>query len=555
MAFIIKSINMPGGESMLNNIESKTKVAGYIRVSTLEQARGGESLNVQEVSIRRYAAAHNYELVDIYRDEGFSGANLKRPGINSLREDARSRKFEKVIFNNLSRFGRNARDLMDLYEEFENDYKISLISINEGINTETPAGRLMKTVLSAIAEFERDSINTRMQECKFSLLKDFKIYVGMTPYGYKFDKNRRTMTVVPAEKKLILKIVDLYIEKDMSCQKIALHFNRNKIKTRRGALWSASTVSIILKNSAYAGYKYINTHEYLRRGNKSVKKRISSRGKYSCVYKPKSLWIKYPFPKIIDEKKYRQIRRKAWHGRLRKKSFVLDDNFLAQGLMRCDLCGAKVKSVNGSVGGKYPHMKYYKCFWACGSKAQRKDLKKDQCLLPTVRMGYVDDFLWSIVTSIILYPEKIFSEFLDSELAQGRLVERKKSLESRIDDIENEITNIIELSCKLPDNSIKIKVMKKIDGLVLEDERQKNELESTQRKLDTISYGRTAISNLKFVKYRGAIRKCLTSLPGNEKKKVVKMLLGFEEQGRLPITVRVQKSDGIFEMIKKTKRN
>lgn len=539
---------------MLDNLGSKTEVAGYIRVSTLEQARGGESLHVQQESIQRYASAHGYVLVNIYRDEGFSGASLTRPGLNSLREDAKNRKFKKVIFNNLSRFGRNTRDLMNLYEEFENDYKVSLISINEGINTDTPAGRLLKTVLSAIAEFERDTISIRTQECKFSRLKKFETFVGMTPYGYKFDKNKRTMMVVPKEKKVVLKIVDLYINKDMPLRPIALHLNRYKYRTRRGAKWCASTIGLMLKNSAYAGYKYVNTHEYFMRGKKSVIKRINVRGRYSRVYKPKSLWVKYPFPKIIDQETYRQIRRKAWHGRFRRKSFVVDDNFLAQGLMKCSLCGGKVNCVNCSLRGKYPRRTYYKCYWAGGSKALRKDHGKEHCLLPTVRMRYVDDFVWSMVSSAILNPEKIFLKFLDSELVQGKLVENKTELELNIDHIENEITGIIELTSKVPDGLIKIKAMKKIDHLLLEEVVLKNELDPIQRKLDTISSGRAAISKLKCVEQRSVISKCLASLPGKEKKKIVKMLLGFEDQGRFPVTVRVEEIDGIVDKIKKTKR-
>ncbi len=121
----------------MSNSKRKIKVAGYIRVSTLDQVREGASLKVQENSIRSYASAHRFDLVKVCRDEGVSGANVDRPGLDKLREDARAGKFEIVIFKSLSRFGRNAMDLLSLYKEFEDDYSIELISIDEGIKTTT----------------------------------------------------------------------------------------------------------------------------------------------------------------------------------------------------------------------------------------------------------------------------------------------------------------------------------------------------------------------------------------------------------------------------------
>lgn len=138
-------------------MSEKIKVAGYIRVSTHEQAKEGESLELQEKAIGQYAAYRKYELVKIYRDEGVSGAKVERPGLTAMRKDAENKKFQKVIFKKLSRFGRSARNLLELYEEFGR-YEVDLISIEEGISTDTPSGKLQRNVLSSIAEFERDTI-------------------------------------------------------------------------------------------------------------------------------------------------------------------------------------------------------------------------------------------------------------------------------------------------------------------------------------------------------------------------------------------------------------
>lgn len=215
-------------------MEDDIKVAGYIRVSSPDQAREGVSLKVQEDAIRRYASIYNYTVIKIYRDEGISGSKISRPGLESLRMDARDGNFEKVIFKRLSRFGRNAMDLLSLYKEFEDSYQIELVSVDEGIKTTTSIGRLFRSVLAAIAEFERDTINIRMIEAKCKKLRNFEIYNGKIPYGYKFDKNKRKIIVNRKEKAVYVKVVDLYLNHDMSLMQISRHLNKLRIKTKEG---------------------------------------------------------------------------------------------------------------------------------------------------------------------------------------------------------------------------------------------------------------------------------------------------------------------------------
>ena len=93
------------------------RAVGYVRVSTLRQAKEGESLSTQRKALQEYARRNDYELVEIYSDEGISGGTVeKRPGLQLLLEDSQNLGFHYVLVHRLSRLGRNARELLNNVE-------------------------------------------------------------------------------------------------------------------------------------------------------------------------------------------------------------------------------------------------------------------------------------------------------------------------------------------------------------------------------------------------------------------------------------------------------
>jgi DNA invertase Pin-like site-specific DNA recombinase len=122
--------------------------AVYARVSTFDQ----EPEN-QLAELRRYASARGWTLQE-YVDRGVSGAKDRRPALDTLLTDARRRRFDVVVVWRLDRLGRNLRHLITLLEELQ-ALGIAFVSLNEGIDATTPAGKLQMHILGAIAEFER----------------------------------------------------------------------------------------------------------------------------------------------------------------------------------------------------------------------------------------------------------------------------------------------------------------------------------------------------------------------------------------------------------------
>jgi DNA invertase Pin-like site-specific DNA recombinase len=132
------------------------RAAIYARVSTLDQ-----TCQNQVAELRKYVDARGWKGVE-FVDEGVSGAKEQRPALDSLLRAARRRQFDVVVCWRLDRLGRNLKHLITLLEDLQ-ALGIAFVSLNEGIDATTPAGRLQMHILGAIAEFERARIAERVR--------------------------------------------------------------------------------------------------------------------------------------------------------------------------------------------------------------------------------------------------------------------------------------------------------------------------------------------------------------------------------------------------------
>ena len=131
------------------------RAAIYARVSTLDQ----EPEN-QLQDLRRYAEARGWSVIE-YVDRGVSGAKDRRPALDRLLTDARRRRLDVLVCWRLDRLGRNLRHLITLLDELQ-ALGVAFVSLAEGIDATTPAGKLQMHILGAIAEFERERIRERV---------------------------------------------------------------------------------------------------------------------------------------------------------------------------------------------------------------------------------------------------------------------------------------------------------------------------------------------------------------------------------------------------------
>src|ERR1700688_1300889 len=132
------------------------RAALYARVSTLDQEPENQ---LQE--LRRYVEARGWTGVE-YVDKGVSGAKDRRPALDQLLTDAKRRRFDVLVCWRLDRLGRNLKHLITLLEDLQ-ALGVSFVSLAEGIDATTPAGKLQMHILGAIAEFERARIQERVR--------------------------------------------------------------------------------------------------------------------------------------------------------------------------------------------------------------------------------------------------------------------------------------------------------------------------------------------------------------------------------------------------------
>src|ERR1700732_3477397 len=132
------------------------RIGIYARVSTKDQ-----SCELQVRDLRAYCGARGFDLVREYVDVGQSGAKDSRPALNKLMDDARKRQFDVIVVWRLDRVAGSTNELLTALEEFR-ALGIQFISYQENVDTSTPLGQALFTIVSAVAQLERDLIRERV---------------------------------------------------------------------------------------------------------------------------------------------------------------------------------------------------------------------------------------------------------------------------------------------------------------------------------------------------------------------------------------------------------
>jgi len=177
------------------------KAIGYTRVSTQDQAREGVSLENQATKIKAYCELHNMNLQEIISDEGLSGKTLDRGGMARILGMAEAEAIDAVIVYKLDRLSRKTVDNLNLIEFFENK-GVSFHSITEKIDTKSASGKFFLTIISALAQMERDLISERTTDA-LSHKKQKGEWLGTIPFGFKV--NGKHLKPDPAQMKIIKK--------------------------------------------------------------------------------------------------------------------------------------------------------------------------------------------------------------------------------------------------------------------------------------------------------------------------------------------------------------
>ncbi|MCL2500463.1 MAG: recombinase family protein [Defluviitaleaceae bacterium] len=226
----------------------------YVRVSTDEQAQEGFSIRAQVEKLKSYALLKEWDIFDIYSDEGISGKNIEeRPAINRLINDINEGNVNNVLVYKVDRLTRSTKNLLELVELFE-ECNCAFNSLTESIDTDTPSGRMFLKIIGIFAEFERENITMRSRLGRERKVKEgYTLASWSVSYGYTRIKGQKIQIIHPGEAEVVKEIFSMFLDKNVSMNKIAIMLNKRKIPTKMMSQWNSSTVRQILLNPTYVG--------------------------------------------------------------------------------------------------------------------------------------------------------------------------------------------------------------------------------------------------------------------------------------------------------------
>ena len=319
--------------------KEKTKVYIYTRVSTAMQV-DGYSLDAQKNRMKAFCEYNDYEIAGEYEDAGKSGkSTLDRASFNRMIDDIRSNKdgVSYVLVFKLSRFGRNAADVLATLQVMQ-DYGVNLICVEDGIDSSKDAGKLMISVLSAVAEIERDNIRAQTMEGRVQKAREGKWNGGFAPYGYKLVEGK--LDVNEEEAKCIRIIFNQFVNTEMGANGIAKYLENHGIRKMprqngKKELFTAELIRKILQNPVYCGK--------IAYGRRKTEKIHGTRNEYHMVKQEEYLLYEGIHEALVSEDTWEraQIKILSQAKKYEKVSKPKDEKIhLLSGIVVCPICGS-----------------------------------------------------------------------------------------------------------------------------------------------------------------------------------------------------------------------
>ncbi len=436
----------------------------YTRVSTDDQAKEGNSLADQERAGRLFVAARVAmgedswtEIAegerDVYTDPGVSGATRDRPGLRRLFADAKAGTIGRVICTKLDRMSRRAVDLLAIEDELDR-YGVERTYIKDSIDTSTPTGRLLRTVLAAVAELERDMILERTTAGKMEAIRGGGAATtvdGKTVYqkglvwrslgilGYHClpsDKDTGTrghLEIDDATAPLVRRIFGA-VASGVSCRALAAQLNAEGVPTARdGAMWRHNAIQRIILNPAYTGQAAYGRlrRVKVRDDDTDALRSVLRRGDPAQV-----LYVEVPAivaPDLAQAAQAAMGRNRVMATRNAKRDYLLGG-----GLVRCGALLPDGQPCLSVMRGEDHRGVIYRCNHHEPAGARRHTVKAD----------LLDGAVWDALRGLILNPDTILAEI---EAAAGDGARQATEAAGTLEKLDRAISEVERQRARLLD--------------------------------------------------------------------------------------------------------
>jgi site-specific DNA recombinase len=421
------------------------RVACYARVSTDKQAEK-YGISSQIEAMRKRCLEKGWTPVldgdkDGFVDDGYSGAELDRPGLNRLRQAAKEGRVDAVLCYDPDRLSRKLYHQMILAEEFEKQ-GIKLEFITQDMGT-SPEDRMFFNMRGLVAEYEREKIRERTIRGSREKARQGKVVNGgAVPFGFRYNKEKSTLEEDSEKAQTIRLIFYTFANENLSLLRLADRLNRLHIPTPRGGdRWRASTLGVMLRNEAYIGkmhqFRKYHVEPRLRR------QPLTRAKKTSLVLRPQEEWITVGVPSLVPVELFEAVQRKLkTNADLSRRNTKRE--YLLSGLLYCSQC-------DGRMGGHAIHdVPYYRCY--------RKDNpdkfplgrggRPQACSCPEVKAEAVEAAVWDTVCQLIRDPDFLIQELhrRNADNSQTKeILERELQLcQARLKAVPDEQRRLVE---------------------------------------------------------------------------------------------------------------
>ena len=466
----------------------------YPRVST-EMQVDGFSLDGQKSSLNRYADREEMIVVGMYEDAGKSGKSIEgRPAFKQMLSDIENGlQIDYILVYKLSRFGRNAADILNSLELVQS-YGVNLICIEEGIDSSQTSGKLLISVLSAVAEIERENIIEQTMNGRKEKARQGGWNGGFAPYGY-YLKDKQ-LFIQEEEADSVRLIYRLFANSNMGYGKVAQELNLKgikKITRQNGTLteWSAHFVRMILDNPVYCGK--------IAFGRRSREKVKGTKNEYRQIKQDDYILADGQHEAIIKQALWDKVKEKRMATGIKQESKTGRDRaHLLTGILKCPLCGGPMytnKHAWTNKDGTYREVYYYVCSrnrtvrgYSCDYKAMLKKTDIEPLVIHAIGELVSNESFASEIKSRIGHEidtktidkeiKSYESKFREVDLNKSRLEKeidtlpedtryRERKLHDLVIRLDSLYDIIVELEDKLVDAKLRRKAVER-DAITLE---------------------------------------------------------------------------------------
>lgn len=374
-------------------------IAIYARVSSETQTKEG-TIQSQLEALREYAKANDQEIIQECVDDGYSGADLNRPGLDQLRDIAGEGLIEAVLILSPDRLSRKQANQIILLEEFKK-HQVQVVFINQPIG-ESAEDNLLLQIQGAVSEYERAKIMDRTRRGMLHALRRGQVYAGNPPYGYKYipktNTSLGTYAIDEQEAEVVGLIFDYFIREGLSGAAIVRRLTDDGVPTRMGRnKWWSVTVYGILQNETYTGTAYMLKTKGVEPRKHPKLKKYRQRRKSSKVDRPREDWIGVPVPVIIERELWEKAQRLRKRNAKRSPRNNTKNFYMLRGLVVCGYCGSMAP---GYVSNQHT-------YYSCGAKRNKNITTQPHTERVAVSNKKLDQKVWQGLVHLLDNPERL----------------------------------------------------------------------------------------------------------------------------------------------------